>query len=115
MLTRRETTGLLLASAAGAAVPGLGVAQEDWAAKLERMLTSAVAPASGTRFSILRFEHSRLQGSSAFSAVVGMDWQAGYRQRLFEARGAGEVAQFEALVRDILKTFQSANRDAIVA
>lgn len=111
MITRRDTARLLLASAAAAALPlRLSAATaEEWAAALDKALTAAVVPGSGTLLSRGHFEFGKTGRQAGMIAVIRMDWPPGYRTRKFIAKETGEQETFRRLVEKVLAEFQWVN------
>ena len=108
MITRRETTKLLLGSiSAVAALPSFARAarRDDWMAELTERL-ARLAPAGGDKvLTLVRFEDAARAGEVRMSAVVRMDWAPGVPSRRFEAAARAERDAFEAMMRDIARGF----------
>jgi hypothetical protein len=108
MITRRETTKLLLGTiAAAASLPSLARAarRDDWMAELTERLARLAPAGGGKTLTLVRFEDRASAGEVRMSAVVRMDWTPGVRSRRFEAAAQVERDAFEALVRDIGRGF----------
>ena len=116
MLNRRETTKLIVASAAAAALPGAARAasREVWIQSVRRELRRATRPGSGTKLSLTRFGFGKRGPRVVVSAVVRMDWGPGFRTRRFEIRGEGETKLFKELMAKIKAEFRRANPGGIV-
>lgn len=111
MITRRDTTRLLLGTAAAALVPGVshGATREEWIAILGERLAQATPPGCGTTLSLVSFGVDKKGGNAGMSAVVQMDWSPGFRKRRFDASARGEQATYDLLVADIVREFARAN------
>lgn len=110
MITRRDTTKLLLGSAAAAVLPGAteAASREEWIRALQIALNQSVK-GPNTRLAPTMFGLGRKGGKSAMSAVIRMDWVPGYRTRFFEVTGDTEKAAFRALVQATLAEFRPVN------
>ena len=115
MLNRRDTTKLIVAGAAAAAVPGVAGAtsREEWIRDVQRALREATRPGGATKLSLTRFGFGKKGRRVAMSAVVRMDWKPGYRTRRFEVRGEGETMVFNELIAGITAEFRKANPDGV--
>lgn len=115
MITRRDTTRLLLASVACAALPGslFAATAEEWQAALEKALVAAMVPGSETRLSLAAFDFGKKGKDTGMVAVVRMDWAPGYRSRRFVATETGEQETFKRLVTRIVDEFRRANPDGV--
>lgn len=116
MLSRRDTTKLIAAGAAAAALPRAAKAasREAWIRDVQRALRKATKPGSATKLTLTRFGFGKRGRRVAMSAVVRMDWQPGYRTRRFEVRGKGETLVFNELMASITAEFRKANPDGVV-
>lgn len=115
MFTRRDTTKMLLGSAAATAFPSVAGAgkREDWVAAIQKALASATRPGGGTRLTLTQFGFRKSGGRASMAAIVRMDWPPGIRTRRFDVRGASEQGAFEALVEQVTAEFRRANPDGI--
>ena len=111
MLNRRDTTKLIVASAAATALPRAvkAASREDWVRDVRRALREATRPGSATRLTLTRFGFGKKGRRVAMSAVVRMDWAPGHRIRRFEVRGKGETLVFNELIAEITAEFRKAN------
>lgn len=125
MLTRRQTNGLLLASALA---PSQALAQKKkkkgkkkkgkyerppigepaGAAKLEDILNSYLGQGCKGKFTVPAFDVGSVQGDQVMQAVVRLDWPPGYRQRSFRTATPSSQDSFDELVRAVLETYQAA-------
>ena len=115
MLTRRETTKLILGTAVAGALPlSAGAATRDeWAAAMGQALKSATVPNTHTELTLAAFGFGRKGGTAGMSAIVRMDWAPGFRTRRFVVRADGEQAAFKELVGQVVDTFRAANPDGV--
>lgn len=115
MITRRDTTRLLLAGAASLAIPptALAATAEEWRQAFEGALDAAMIPEQGTRLTLVHFGFGRKSGWAGFSAVVRMDWPPGMRTRRFDATAEGERETFKALVESMLDEFRRVNSHGV--
>ena len=115
MITRRDTTRLLLGAAAALAMPtGLAAAtREEWLGAMESALKSATVPGAGTELTLVGFDFAKTRSGAAMSAVVQMTWPPGIRRRPFTASEAGERETFIRLVGNIVAEFRAANPDGV--
>lgn len=111
MITRRDSTRLLLAGAASLALaPAARAATaEEWRKAFEDALNAAMVRENGTRLSLVHFGFGRKSGWAGFSAVVRMDWPPGMRMRRFDATAEGERETFRFLVGKMLDEFRAVN------
>ena len=116
MLSRRATTGLLIA---GTLMPGAVLAQTKkkkrkrkkplkhlpppkypaLAAKLEERLNSGLGPGCKGKFTVPTFDYAKKGGETTMSVVVRLDWPPGWRQRPLAVTEADDQTAWEELVR----------------
>lgn len=106
VLDRRQTLQGLTAMVSAAAAPGMVLAAEDWAARLESDLEALVRPGADTGLTLIRFT---MDAPGAMSAVVEMAWQPGTRRRPIRVEGRTPAACYAALLAGILTTFAAEN------
>lgn len=115
MITRRDTTMMLLAATAASSLPGRARAAsaEEWKRALEQALDAASVTGKGTRLSLVDFGFGKKSGWSGFSTVVRMDWPPGMRTRRFDLTAEGEQQTFKRLIGMILAEFRQANPEGV--
>ncbi len=111
MITRRDTTRLILASVAAVALPSVAGAasRDEWIAALQQALANATPPGCGTSLTLTQFGYDKRGRMAGMSAVVRMDWPPGERTRRFDASEKGENETFRALLDQIVGEFGRAN------
>lgn len=109
MITRRDTTKLLLGSAIATALPGgAGAASRDeWIRALNIALGQATR--GKTRLRLTGFGVQTTRRQTVMAAVVRMDWPPGFRTRPFNITADTEKEAFNTLVRAVIDEFKSVN------
>ncbi|MDA8584897.1 hypothetical protein N9L47_01360 [Rhodobacteraceae bacterium] len=109
-MTRRQTTGLLIASSLlpyAALGQSNGTNSEDLklAERLGRVLNDKLKPDCQGTFSVLAFQQGRVRGVPAMATLVQLDWPPGIRRRLIRSGGRTEEAAFQAVIDNSIRTF----------
>ena len=109
-LTRRETTGLLIASAAVTLVPSSAAAEtaETLALKLGDALNGRLLRGCEGRFAVPDFELSGTRRNVIMQATVQLNWPPGMRKRPFHSAGGSQQEAIVAMFKDALREFGSA-------
>ena len=115
MLTRRETTKLLLGGAVAVGLPlrANAATSEEWLEAVKGALDVATVPGSGTRLTLRAFGFNKKGRQAGMSAVVAMDWAPGYRSRKFDVSEAGEQETFRRFVSEIVLEFRRVNPNGV--
>ena len=110
MLTRRDTTKLVLAGAALPLLPPSAAARspEDWAQLLQRELQGHMVSGCDGKLSVTGFGMAKRGGRFQMVSVVRLDWSPGMRSRKFAASGPEEQAVFSQLLNQALFSFAKA-------
>ncbi len=114
-ITRRTTTGLLLA---GCLAPGavlvankyranLPSPQPDLAERLAQELNNRLGARANGSFTVQTFDRVTQQGKTTLSTTVRLDWAPGQRQRAARSTGASEEEAFSNLVSAAIDRFDS--------
>ena len=120
LLTRRQTTGLILA---GAVLPSelfaATISEEppehpDIVRVLESALNKRIAPNCQGSFSVVAFDADKVEGKRTMCTIVRLDWPPGTRQRLFASEASSDQAAFQALYDKCIAGFKPAWPGCIV-
>ena len=107
MITRRQTTGFLLASATAPLMPGAAVAEdaESLARKLSEALNGRLQSGCGGQFFTVRFKLEGTRKNVVMRSVVRLDWPPGLRTRAFRSTGGNQQEAITAMFRQSLGAF----------
>ena len=108
--TRRQTSGLLLASATATLMPKVVSAEtaETLAQKLGVALNGRLLRGCDGRFGVVRFKLEGTRNNVVMRSVVRLDWPPGMRQRPFRSVGTSQQEAIVAMFQDALKEFGTA-------
>lgn len=114
-VTRRQATGLLIASASAVAFPH-GVAAETpqtLAKKLGKALNGRVKGNCEGAFRVTKFELSGSRKNVVMRAVIQLDWPPGVRRRPFRSTGKNQQEAIVAMFQESLGAFHKNWPDCI--
>lgn len=106
-LTRRQTSGLLLASATATLLPNLAKAEtaESLAKKLGDALNGRLVRHCEGRFGVVKFELEGTRKNIVMRSVISLNWPPGMRQRPFRSVGTSQQEAIVAMFQDCLDEF----------
>ena len=109
LLTRRETTGLLLAGTAAAVLPSSAAAEKDetLAIKLAEALNGRLQRGCGGTFSVRNFRLSGTRTNVIMRAGVALEWPPGKRVRPFRSFGGSQQEAIVHMFYQALDTFNA--------
>ena len=110
MITRRQTTGFLLASATASLIPTAAVAEDEetLARKLSEALNGRLQSDCGGNFSIVGFKLEGTRKNVVMRSVIRLDWPPGLRTRGFRSIGGNQQEAITAMFRQSLGAFHDA-------
>lgn len=113
--TRRQATGLIIASATTTLVPNLAGAEtaETLARKLGDALNGRLGQNCDGRFGIVKFKLEGTRKKVVMRSVIRLDWPPGMRQRLFRSNGTSQQEAIVAMFQDALGEFGGAWPDCV--
>ena len=105
MLTRRDTTCLLLAGTALPFLPTPGEAESvvNWEGLMRAQL--ARFPGCEGKLTLLHFQFTAEPGNFHMECAICLDRRAGHRRRVIEAKGPTAEGCFEALMANTARDF----------
>lgn len=110
LFTRRQTSGLLLASATATLVPTLAGAEteESLARKLGDALNGRLIQNCSGKFDVRAFRLEGTRKNVVMRSVVRLNWPPGMRQRLFRSTGTSQQEAIVAMFKDCVQEFGGA-------
>ena len=110
MLTRRDTTRLLLAGTAVSLLPAPALARSRgaWERHLRRQLKTSLLPGCDGKLTLLGFDKQTKDDKVWMQCDIRLDWPPGYRTRRFEATEPDEDASFQLLYARAMAAFDKA-------
>lgn len=107
MITRRQTTGFLLASATASLIPSEAAAEDEetLARKLSEALNGRLQSGCGGQFFTVRFKLEGTRTNVVMRSVVRLDWPPGTRARQFRSTGGNQQEAITAMFRQSLGAF----------
>jgi hypothetical protein len=106
--TRRQTSGLLLASATATLIPNVASAEtaESLARKLGEALNGRLLQNCGGRFGVVRFKLEGTRKNVVMRSVIQLNWPPGTRRRPFRSVGTNQQEAIVAMFGDALVEFK---------
>lgn len=115
MLTRRQTTGLLIASGTASLIPAAVLAEDadTLARKLTEALNGRLKRGCGGQFTTTGFELGGTRKNVVMRSVIRLDWPPGMRTRGFRSTGANQQEAITDMFRQSLSKFHDAWPDCV--
>lgn len=110
MITRRQTTGFLLAIATAPLIPTAAAAEDadSLARKLSEALNGRLQSGCGGQFSTVRFQLEGTRKNVVMRSVIRLDWPPGLRTRGFRSTGGSQQEAITAMFAQSLGAFHDA-------